>query len=206
MKNFCKATGLLFSQKLSRLKSCDFFKNNTLIWKLSSIPLFSDHIDANKTVLKIQKIFEKFDVFCKAIGLIFSQKWPRLKSCDFFKNNTLSWKLSSLPLFSNHINGNRTILKRENFFEKFDDFCKAIGLLFSQKFFRLKNCDFFRNNTLILKLSTNLLFSDHINGNKTVFKMENVFEKFENFCKAIDLLSLKNFPVWKVVIFSKITL
>ena len=92
--------------------------------KTNSIPLSSDHIDADKTVLKIQKIFEKFDVFCKAIGLLFSQKLSSLKCCDFFKNNTLIWKLSSIPLFSDHINGNKTIFKMEKFFEKFDDFVR----------------------------------------------------------------------------------
>ena len=113
------------------------------------MPLVSDHINANKTVLKIQKIFEKFDDFCKAIGLLFSQKLSRLECYDFFKNNTLILKLSSIPLVSDHINANKTVLKIQKIFEKFDDFCKAIGLLFSQKLSRLECYDFFKNNTLI---------------------------------------------------------
>ena len=56
MKNFCKAIGLLFSQKLSRLKKCNFFKkqHSSLKTKLNSS--FSDYINANKTVFK-KKIF-----------------------------------------------------------------------------------------------------------------------------------------------------
>ena len=69
----------------------------------------------------------------------------------------------------------------ENFFEKFDDFCKAIGLLFSQKWPRLKSCDFFKNNTLILKLSSILLFSDLKNANKTVFEEKNFLKKYDKF-------------------------
>ena len=111
--------------------------------------------------------------FCKAIGLLFSQKLSRLKKCEFFKNNTQILKLSSNLLFSDHLNANKAVFKIKNFFEKFDDFCKAIGLLFSQKSSRLKSCDFFKNNTLILKLSSNLLFSDHLNANKAVFKIKN---------------------------------
>ena len=63
MKNFYKAIGLLFSQKFSRLKNCDVFRNNTLILKLSSILLFSDLINANKTVFKKKKFLKKNDKF-----------------------------------------------------------------------------------------------------------------------------------------------
>ena len=85
------------------------------------------------------------------------------------------------------------LLKQKNFFQKMDDFSKAIALLFFKNWTLFEQ--FFCQNAI-------LLLNNHTEANKFASKTK-FFQKMDDFSKAIALLFFKNWTLFNNDFLSK---